>query len=192
MEKGSQTSRQRAQLLHEAKFDERLKTYVLLSAAIVMLATVVGIILIPFWLILGRIYVNRYFENLECKLTTRSLHFKKGLWFTTEKTIPLDKIQDLTFKEGPILRYLGLSRIMIETAGNAAQGVTDMSLIGIISAREFREMVLDQRDEITDKDSRALAAAGSSSSFPQSNAPDEMVSLLREMNETLKRIESKT
>ena len=191
MEKSSQSQRQRAQLLHEPNFDPRLKIYVYISASMILLATVVGIVLIPFWLILGRVYVNRYFENLECKLTTRSLHFKKGVWFTTEKTVPLDKIQDLTFKEGPILRYLGLSRIMIETAGNSAQGISDMSLIGIVSAREFREMVLDQRDDITDKNGRSAAGAGSSS-VPQSNAPDEMISLLREMSETLKRIESKT
>lgn len=178
-------NKRQAQVLATASFEPVLKTYVYISVSIAMLATIVGIIVIPFWLILGRVYVNRYFENLECKLTTRSLYFKKGVWFVTEKTVPLDKIQDLTFKEGPILRYLGISRIMIETAGNSAQGVSDMSLIGIVKAREFREMVLDQRDDITDQKS--------SSSTPSVQDSDtEMISLLKEMNETLKRIESKT
>ena len=134
--------KRQAQILSSAKFEPVLKTYLILSVTGVLIATMVGILLIPFWLIFGRIYVNRYFENLECNLTTRSLYFKKGVWFVTEKTVPLDKIQDLTFKEGPILRYLGISRIMIETAGNSAQGISDMSLIGIVKAREFREMVL--------------------------------------------------
>lgn len=184
----SELQSKRSKLLASASFEPILKTYVYLSVTLILIATIAGIVLIPFWLILGRVYVNRYFKNLECKLTTRSLYFKKGVWFVTEKTVPLDKIQDLTFKEGPILRYLGISRIMIETAGNSAQGLSDMSLIGIAGAREFREMVLDQRDEITDKNSSAAAPA----QVMDSGSRDDLILLLREMSETLKRIESKT
>lgn len=178
-----------AKTLSKASFEPVLKTYVYLSGILFLIATLVGIILLPVWLIAGRIYVNRYFKNLECELTSRSLYFKKGVWFVTEKTVPLDKIQDLTFKEGPILRYLGISRIMIETAGNSSQGISDMSLIGIAGAREFREMVLDQRDEITDKNGSSSAKSGRG---PGSDPISELIPILSEMNETLKRIESKT
>ena len=87
----SQTQRRRAEKLLEAKFDPRLKTYSYVGGIVIFTITIVGIILLPFWLIFGKIYINRYFDNLYCELTTRALHFKKGVWFQTERTIPLDK-----------------------------------------------------------------------------------------------------
>ena len=172
------------QRLFEAQFEPRIKTYIHASVILTMAITIFGIVLIPVWLIFGSIYLNRYFDNLYCELTTRALHFKKGVLFTTERTIPLDKIQDLTFKEGPLLRYFGLSSLMIETAGNSAANMTDMKLVGIIDASKFRQMVLEQRDEITYNRSNGKK--------DQSAAEDHVLfPLLEEISATLKRIEQK-
>ena len=181
------THSRRAEKLLEAKFDPRLKTYSYAGGILLCIVTIVGILLLPFWLIFGKIYINRYFDNLYCELTTRALHFKKGVWFHTERTIPLDKIQDLTFKEGPILRYFGLSYLMIETAGQSAQGVSDLSLTGIVDARNFRKIVLDQRDETTDKQSYVTSAPQTENGLNQ----DQLVPLLQDINRTLKNIEQK-
>jgi membrane protein YdbS with pleckstrin-like domain len=179
----------RARVLEKAGFEPVLKTYIYLTGILILVVSLAGIVLLPVWLIAGRVYINRYFENLECELTTRALHFKKGVWFQTERTVPLDKIQDLTFKEGPILRYFGLSQLMIETAGNSAQANADMKLIGIVNSRAFREKVLDQRDEITDYQSKSLPGTDGKAEPPIFS---EMIPLLKEMNDTLKRIEEKT
>lgn len=171
--------------LFEASFEPRIKTYIHASVIITMVLTVFGIILIPFWLIAGSYYLNRYFDNLYCELTTRALHFKKGVLFTTERTIPLDKIQDLTFKEGPLLRYFGLSSLMIETAGNSAANMTDMKLIGIVDAPRFRKMVIEQRDEITyNRGGRGDDGAAS--------VEHPLKPILLEISETLKRLEKKS
>ena len=174
----------RATQLFEAKFDPRIKTYFYWGGTLILLLTIVGIVLIPFWLIFGRSYCNKYYDTLFCELTTRALHFKKGIYFRTERTVPLDKIQDLTFKEGPILRYFGLSSLYIETAGQSAQQASDMTLTAIIDAHQFRNMVMEQRDEVTGyRDSTTPA--------PTSTDQHSLAPLLGEMNETLKRIEKK-
>ncbi len=116
---------------------------------------------------------------MECELTTRSLRFKKGFIIQTEKTIPLDKIQDLTFREGPLLKKFGLSILKVETAGNSGAGTADLSLIGIIDAHDFRQMVFDQRDKVTDN-----IAAGETGS-------ESMVEILSEIRDSLKNIEKK-
>lgn len=179
------TNSRRATLIIEGKFDPRLKTYTMVGTSLFLTVTVFGIVLLPFWLLFGKTYVKRYYDNLFCELTTRALHFKKGIWFQTERTIPLDKIQDLTFKEGPFLRYFGLSYLMVETAGQSVQGVADMSLTGIIDARKFREMVLDQRDLITDKSNQP-----SSLSVPK-DGDHELIPYLQKMQSTLESIEAK-
>ncbi|MDX1591172.1 MAG: hypothetical protein R3283_04360, partial [Balneolaceae bacterium] len=73
--------------------------------------------------------------------------------------------------------------------GNSAQGISDMSLIGIVKAREFREMVLDQRDNITEQ---KHSSSESSAGISDTGSSEEIIALLKQMNETLKRIESKT
>ena len=130
-------------------------------------------------------YLKRYFNSLFCELTTRALKFKKGVLFQVERTIPLDKIQDLTFREGPLLRYFELSILKIETAGQSNQTGTDMSLIGIVDAREFREKVIDQRDRITDLGSSTTTGK----SLAQADTPS--ADTLQAILETLQRIEKK-
>ena len=179
-----QLSGSKPRTLVEAKFNPRIKTYITCIVVGTCILTVFGIVFIPFWLIFGRYYLNKYFDRLFCELTTRALKFRKGVLFQIERTIPLDKIQDLTFREGPVLRYFGLSTLKIETAGQSVQGGTDMSLIGIVDSREFRERVIDQRDKITD--------LGSSSS-PVTSLSDDQGSnkTLQAILETLQRIEKK-
>lgn len=179
-----QTPGAKARTLVEAKFNPRIKTYISTGIIILCVVTIIGIVLIPFWLIFGRMYLNRYFDSLFCELTTRSLKFRKGVLFQVERTIPLDKIQDLTFREGPLLRHFGLSILKIETAGQSGQGGTDMSLIGIVDSREFREKVIDQRDTITDLGSSASSTKAVSGEGPSENT-------LRAILETLQRIEKK-
>lgn len=170
----------KAAILQKAEFNPKIKAYIKWYGALICLLSIVLIPIIPIWLLLASAYLNRYFERLECELTTRSLRFKKGYIFHTERTIPLDKIQDLTFKEGPLLKYFGLSILKIETAGNTGQGTSDLSLIGIIDAFNFRNLVFEQRDKVTDN-TRSDASAGSEST----------TKILGEIRDSLKRIEGK-
>ena len=170
---------QQVQLLKKAEFNPRLKTYLNLYGLFILVVSIITIPLIPFWFVIAPYFIKKYYEHMECELTTRSLRFKKGFIVQIEKTIPLDKIQDLTFKEGPLLKKLGLSVLKIETAGNSAAGSADLSLLGIVDAHEFRQMVFDQRDKVTDNTS-------SSSTHNES-----MTEILSDIRDSLKKIESK-
>ncbi len=170
-------SRRRASVLQTVQFNPRIKSYLIWLPTLILVATIIGIPLIPLWLIFGPIYVGRFYRTLHCELTTRALRFKKGVWFHVERTIPLDKIQDLTFKEGPLLRYLGLSILKIETAGQTGQGGADLSLIGIVDAHQFRERVLDQRDEVTE---------GAGRETPEDGEPGSVIPLLEEIRDLLR------
>ncbi|RNC85466.1 MAG: PH domain-containing protein [Balneola sp.] len=172
---------QKAVVLKEAEFNPKLKTYLNLYGLFILLVSFITIPLIPFWLIIAPFFINKYYERLDCELTTRSLRFKKGLLVKIEKTIPLDKIQDITFREGPLLRKLGLSILRIETAGNSASAAADLSLIGIVDAHEFRQLVFDQRDKVTDNQSTGTLSQGDES----------IVEVLKDIRESLKRIEGK-
>ncbi|MDX1587229.1 MAG: PH domain-containing protein [Balneolaceae bacterium] len=168
-----------AKVLAKAQFNPDIKKYLLIYGLLILVATIAGIILLPFWVLIAPYFIKKYFNRLHCELTTRSLKFEKGFIFHVERTIPLDKIQDLTFKEGPLLKAFGMSILKIETAGNTGQGMSDLTLIGIMNASDFRNKVLEQRDRVTEN-----VQGGSTDST-------ESVTLLREIRDLLKEMQSK-
>ena len=172
------------EILIDADFNPKMKGYLLLYTSLIFLITIVGIPFVIIWVLIAPHFIGKYFERLDCKLTTRSLMFSKGFIVRTERTIPLDKIQDLTFKEGPLLKAFGLSILRVETAGNAMQGGADLSLIGIVGAKEFRNKVLEQRDLVT--------SSGSNQATLTEQASDEsLIEVLKDIRTSLTNIENK-
>ena len=147
-------------VLVRADFNPKIRIYLLVVIALIMAVTVVGLPVVIIWFIgLGQYFCRLYYENLVCTLTETTLEFKKGVLFKVEKTIPLENIQDLTFIENPILKLFDLRILKIETAGHSNAQGSDMKLIGIIEPREFRSMVLKQRERIKTKGVPASATS---------------------------------
>ena len=108
---------------------------------------------------MGQWWARHYFKKLDCHLDTRKLIFRKGIFITVEKTIPLENIQDVTFIEGPVLRHFHLSTLKFETAGSGAGQANDMHLTGIIDAHDFRNRILEARDALKLRTSPDVAAS---------------------------------
>ncbi len=153
---------------------------------IMLIPIALFIITIPF-VILGAIiykfFLVRIVDNWSATLTSRSLIVRKGVFNKIEKTIPLEKITDLSTTEGPIMRYCGLKSIGVETAGQSgASGAPLISLLGIVDTDNFRSQVLAQRDLITG----SSAAINTDKPAPPSSSPGE----LQEIADTLRRMET--
>lgn len=144
----------------EARFSPKLKVYFWVSGALILIATIAGILLLPVWVFLGGWWASRYHASLSCRLTDRSVVIGKGVFFKQELTIPLDKIQDVSIHEGPLLGALGLLQLRIETAGqrSAATGKSEADLIGVMDARTMRDRILEQRDRLAERGFAAPAA----------------------------------
>jgi putative membrane protein len=169
-------------LIRRAEFNPKVCTYWLLSGALVITYTIVGIPLLLLWFPIGLVFTGRYLARMECLLTDKALKVKKGILVRTEKTIPLDKITDMGMVQGPVMRYFDLHKLTIETAGQSGQGAL-VSLTGIRDAKSFREAVLNQREENAAKSSPPPEAGRQESS--------DTSSLLSEIRDSLLRIEVK-
>ena len=178
----SQTRDER--VIREATFNRKVRTYWLLSGALILTATVVGIVLLPFWVLIGNFVIERYLRRLRCVLTDRSLQVRKGLLIRVEKTVPLDKITDVGLVQGPVMRFLDLEALSVETAGQSSQGAL-IQLTGITDAHGFRDAVLKQRDVVIEAQSVQVAA----SEKPVAGAGDQ--ELLVDIRDTLHRIEER-
>ena len=138
-------------VLREATFSPRVKTYIFFVVLVFLCSTVIGLVLVPFWIFgLGQWLSGKYFKTLSCQITNKNLKFSKGLVVHIEKTIPVENIQDLSFVGGPILRYFGLTLIKIETAGGGGgpHHQNMMSMLGINDAESFKTQILQQREVV--------------------------------------------
>ena len=175
-------------ILREATFNPRVRTYWLLSGALILMTTIVGIPLLVFWFPLGYALTGRYLERLRCVLTEKNLHVARGVLVRQEKTVPLDKITDLAMSHGPIMRHLGLRGLSVETAGQSGTGSL-IKLVGIEGTEEFRAAVLAQRERVGA--SGGAASGPSPAAAPAGEAAAESGKLLAEIRDALLRIEKR-
>jgi len=175
-----------SQIIEVARFNPKIKTYVLIVTGFLLLLTIIGIPLLVLWLLgFGQYYTKRYYNNLMCQLTEKHLEFKKGVLFRVEKTIPLENIQDLTFVDNPVLQWLDLRILKIETAGHSNAQSADMRLIGIVDTQNFKDKVLKQRERLQ------TAHSGVKSGLDDPKKDSELMNVLLEIKDILKEIKDK-
>ncbi len=177
--------------LRTAEFSrDKIKTYWLIQPTIILCITIVGIPLVPFVLLITWLVIDKYLDRLSCELTTRTVEVRKGLLNRVESTVPLEKITDVQYYQGPIMRLLDLEGFRVETAGQSAGNTGYLvNMIGIKDTRGFRQAVLAQRDKLASGDESRPPAAQS----PGAPSPDSggQLAALREIGDTLRRIEDK-
>ena len=161
----------------EAQFDRKIGPH---TRWIMSGWLVVGIPLIPFWLLFSLWYVPEYLRRISARLTTQALEVRKGVFFRSEATIPLDRITDVRLHDGPLMRHYGLRGLKVETAGQSGDTGSEGNIVGVIDAVEFRNAVLRQRQE----------ALGSEQGGGSWNTSAGATELLTEIRDILARIEA--
>ena len=156
------------------EFDPKVKVYWWLGAMLVQASTVIGLFVVPFWLILGLAVHQKQFEGLSCSLTDRSLNIRTGWLFKKQQNIPLDKLTDVSIHEGPILNAFVVVRMHFETAGSAP-----FILTGVKGGPEFRDLVLKQRDSLSSQPAMTVQNSQSDDVLV------EIRDLLKDMLETM-------
>ena len=173
--------RKAPRVLRTADFSPRAVRYSLLSLTIVLAASIVGILAIPFVLPFAWWYYRRFYATLEVVLTSRELQVSRGVLNRHEKSIPLEKVTDLAVIQGPVMRMMDIKGLQVETAGQSGAGGALVRLIGIVDTDDFRDDALDQRDKVTDAPDSDTGAASA----------EDSAALLAEIRDTLQRIEAR-
>ncbi|RLF19694.1 MAG: hypothetical protein DRZ82_04865 [Thermoprotei archaeon] len=90
----------------------------LVLALLVLLITVylplgISLTIFTYWL-------PRYYDSIKYIVEEDRLIVRKGVWWTSESSIPISKINNVEYKQGPLQRTLGLATLGFHTA---AKGV---------------------------------------------------------------------
>jgi len=193
-------------LIARGEFDPNLVGFLMWSTALILMCTIYGIILVPF--ILPCLYpaFKAYYRTLEVSLSTRSLQVRSGgvccnccCFARKEKTILLDRIQDLSLSQGCLGKCFGLWTLTIETAGQAGpQAGPEATMNGLLNARAFRDTVLQARHRYVEAGGapdlggvtkRLQNVAGGPGGPSTGMDRPEVVPLLVDIRDTLHRIE---
>lgn len=131
-------------MLFNAPPDSGLQTALKILAVILIIALPIEMLLTYFLLRLD-------FEMRWYIVTDRSLRIREGILSVREKTITFANIQNMTVRQGPVQRLLGLADLEVSTAGGGgsdSSGKTGMGenlhtgyFRGVDNAEEIRERI---------------------------------------------------
>jgi len=105
------------------------------------IAIYTGIILVI--LILSCFIAKKYIEAISYEVLDTEIMISKGLVIKTRTVIPFRTITNLVIRQGPIDFLLGISNVIIQTAGESAKSEPEGKLIGIYYAKDLIEEILN-------------------------------------------------
>ncbi len=100
-----------------------------------------GIILVVF--IVSIFTAKKYLESISYEILDTEIMISKGLVVKTKTIIPFRTITNLVIKQGPIDLLLGISTLIIQTAGESVKSIPEGKLIGIYYAHDLIEEILN-------------------------------------------------
>ena len=87
------------------------------------------------------IWVGMFFDSMSYELREDEINWKRGVWFQTTGIVPYNRIVNLDVRQGPLMRFLKISSLAIQTAGYSGQAVPEIRIEAIEHAEELRELI---------------------------------------------------
>ncbi len=105
-----------------------------LIAILLLFAIIVVFAIFAYW-------TKLYYESMWYELHDDEMRWKRGVWFRTTGIVPYNRITNLDLKQGPVMRWLNISTLSIQTAGYSGQAVPEIRIEAVEHAEELRELV---------------------------------------------------
>jgi len=103
-------------------------------SVVILWGTILLFVLLWYW-------VGLYYDSMWYELREDEINWKRGVWFRTTGIVPYNRITNLDVRQGPFMRYLGISSLAIQTAGYSGQAVPEIRIEAIEHAEELRECI---------------------------------------------------
>jgi len=127
-------------------------------------------------------WVKLYYQSMWYELHEDEMRWKRGVWFRTTGIVPYNRITNLDLKQGPVMRWLNISTLSIQTAGYSGQAVPEIRIEAIEHAEELRELVRS----LVRQSGSAVHNDGTGTSAPVQSATGSMSTNLLMLDELKK------
>ena len=155
--------------------DKALLKYYLLSALVVPPA-------FPF---LAPYYYFRY-HTMRYKFTNDGISMSWGILFRREIIVNYARIQDIHLRSNFVERWLGLARILVQTASGSSGA--EMTIEGLKEFEALRDFLYSRMRGVKDHSHQSAPAAGPVNASAGTTANGELVAALRETARELRAV----
>ncbi len=152
--------------------DRSLWTYYVLS--LLVFPPLFPVLILPAWF--------RY-TTMRYRFTDEGISMRWGVLFRREIIVNYARIQDIHLHSNVVERWLGLARVMIQTASGSASA--EMTLEGFKNFEEVRDFLYSKMRGMQDQSREQVAAAGASSSPELAAVLQEVAGELRKIRHAL-------
>ncbi len=90
---------------------------------------------------------KKQYQHAGWCLTNSGLEIRHGIWWRTQISVPLARVQHTDVHQGPLLRRFGLARLTVHTAGTENSAVA-LNGLSFEVAQRLRDALIENRGEI--------------------------------------------
>ncbi|WP_334331838.1 MULTISPECIES: PH domain-containing protein [unclassified Companilactobacillus] len=91
------------------------------------------------WLIAELLLINYHWNYWTYFVDGRQVELHHGYFFRKQIVIPIARVQNVTLKQGPILRLKDLQKVIVETAA----GASEIDGLKTSEANEIKELIME-------------------------------------------------
>jgi putative membrane protein len=150
--------------------DRSLWTYYMLS--LLVFPPLFPVLILPAWF--------RY-STMRYRFTEEGISMRWGVLFRREIIVNYARIQDIHLHSNVVERWLGLARVMIQTASGSASA--EMTLEGFKNFEDVRDFLYSKMRGMKDQNREHITSGG-----PGSGSSPELAAILQEVTAELRKI----
>lgn len=127
----------------------------------------ISLLVVVLFSLLALAWIPRRVRHTRYLLRQLDVHVQRGLWWRKVTSVSINRVQHLEITEGPLERMLGLSRLIVYTAGGLR---SDLVIPGLPNktARQLKVQILSAAGETGTEDSEPAGLAA----VPTGGTPD--------------------
>ncbi len=132
-------------------------------------------------------YLYFRYHTMRYKFTDDGISMSWGILFRREIIVNYSRIQDIHLRSNIVERWLGLARILVQTASGS--GSAEMTIEGIKEFEALRDFLYSRMRGVKDHSHHPASAPAASPAAAETGSPnDELVAALRETARELRAV----
>ncbi|MGB1249699.1 MAG: PH domain-containing protein [Candidatus Promineifilaceae bacterium] len=100
------------------------------------------------YIVVYRWYAEQYANGLRYELDGETLRVHQGVFNLERKAIPLDRVTDIMMTQGIVMRWLGIWRVDVQTAGMGGMMGAEGTMHAIAEPKHIRDTLLAARSQL--------------------------------------------
>ena len=96
---------------------------------------------------IAQVLPKKSYDRAGWCLTPSGLEIRRGIWWRSQVSVPLARVQHTDVHQGPLMRRFGLAKLIVHTAGTENSAV-ELNGLSFATAQRLRDALVENRGDI--------------------------------------------